>query len=111
MALDEKKYRELAQATLDRIVDAFDAIDVEDADLETAGGVINVKFRNGSRCVVNMQAPTQQLWLAGAGRGWHFAYDEGTATWLDDRGTGDEILAVLSKLTHDATGITLKFGA
>lgn len=111
MALDEKRYRELARVTLARIVDAFDDIDVEDADVETAGDVINVKFRNGARCVVNTQAPTQQLWLAGAGRGWHFAYDEGTSTWLDDRGTGDELLAVLTKLTKDATGITLKFEA
>ena len=111
MALDEKRYRELARVTLSLIVDAFDDIDVEDADVETAGDVINVKFRNGSRCVVNTQGPTKQIWLAGAGKGWHFAYDEGAGKWLDDRGTGDELLATLARLTKDAIGVSLDFGA
>ena len=107
--MDEPRFRHLADETFGKILDAFEDIDVDDADVEQAGGVIRIVFRGGSRCVINTQGATRQIWLAGGKSGWHFDYDEGTGQWLHDKGTGDELFATLSKLTQEAIGQTPSF--
>ncbi len=107
--LDEKTYRERAKVTLRAILDAFEDIDVDDADVESTGDVIHIRFRGGGRCVVNTQGPTRQLWLAGDGRGWHFSLDGATGKWLDEKGTGDELFAVLTRITEAAIGMRPAF--
>lgn len=102
--MDEQHFRHLADETFRRILDGFEAIDADDADLDTAGNTINITFRGGKRCVVNTQAAVRQIWLAGGQSGWHFSYDEGTRRWLHDKGSGDELFATLARLTRDAIG-------
>jgi CyaY protein len=102
--MEEKRYRELADAALRGVLDLFDEMDADDADAESSGDVITIGYRDGSRCVVNTQTPAKQMWLAGAGRGWHFSWDEEKEAWLHDKGTGDELFAVLRKITKDTIG-------
>jgi len=35
---------------------------------------------------------------------WHFSLDPESGRWLHDKGTGDELFAVLSRLTREAIG-------
>jgi len=105
--MDEKRYRELADAALRDILDLFDEVDVDEADAESTGDVITVRYSDGSRLVVNTQSPAKQMWLAGAGRGWHFSWDEAEKAWLHDKGTGDELFAILRKITKDTVGVDL----
>lgn len=107
--MDEQRFRHLADETFRRILDGFDAIDADEADVETAGNTINITFRDGSRCVVNTQSAVSQIWLAGGQSGWHFSYDEATQQWLHDKGTGDELFRTLARLTESATGIAPSF--
>jgi iron donor protein CyaY len=107
--MDEALFRLLADETFRRILDAFDAFDADEADIDTAGNTLQVAFANGQRCVVNTQAATRQIWLAGGQSAWHFSYDEDTKRWLHDKGTGDELFATLSKLTEQAIGQTPRF--
>jgi CyaY protein len=107
--MDEQRFRHQADATFRRILDGYEAIDADDADVDTAGNTINITFGNGARCVVNTQAATRQIWLAGGQSGWHFSYDEASQRWLHDKGTGDELFSVLARLTQQATGRTPSF--
>ncbi len=107
--MDEQRFHHLADATFKRILDAFDDIDPEDADVETAGNTINIVYRGGTRCVINTQSATSQIWLAGKQSGWHFSFDEPSGRWLHDKGTGDELFAVLSSITQGAIGKALTF--
>lgn len=109
MAIDDKRYQELADRTLARIVAAFDDVDSDDADLDVTGDVISLRFRDGTRAVVNLQRPTQQLWLAGGASAWHFDYDEASARWLDAKGSGAELLGTLAALARSGAGIELAF--
>lgn len=109
--MDEQQFRLLADETFRRILDGFDAIDADDADLETAGNTINITFRGGRRCVLNTQAAARQIWLAGGQSGWHFSYDEEARRWLHDKGSGDELFATLTRLTRDAIGLSPAFSA
>jgi CyaY protein len=107
--MEDQRFSHLADETFKRILDGFDAIDADDADVETAGNTINVTFKDGSRCVVNTQSAVHQIWLAGGQSGWHFSYDEGSRTWLHDKGTGDELFATLARISVKAIGVAPKF--
>jgi len=100
--LDDQRFRHLADVAFRAILDAFEDIDADDADVETAGNTLQITFRGGKRCVVNTQGATRQIWLAGGQSGWHFDYDEPTGRWLHDKGTGDELFGVLTRLTQQA---------
>lgn len=111
MAIDEKRYLELADRTLSRVLRAFDDVDSDDADLDVAGDVVSICFRDGSRAVLNTQRPARQLWLAGGASAWHFDWDETTRTWRDAKGTGAELLATIAELARRGAGLALDFGS
>jgi len=107
--MDDQRFRHLADQTFRAILDGFDAIDADDADIESAGNTLNITFGNGQRCVVNTQSAVHQIWLAGRQSAWHFSYDDQRAQWLHDKGTGDELFACITSLTQAAIGQAPKF--
>ncbi|MFT3923395.1 MAG: iron donor protein CyaY [Myxococcales bacterium] len=102
--MDDQRFRHLADETFRAILDGFDAIDADDADVESAGNTLNITFRNGQRCVVNTQSAVNQIWLAGGQSAWHFSFDDASGKWLHDKGTGDELFACLTSLSQAAIG-------
>lgn len=101
--MDDRNYERLAADAFKRVMDLFQDVDPEDADVESAGDVIRIDLRSGARIVLNTQRPVHQLWLAGGQSAWHFSFDEGTARWVDDKGRG-ELFDVLRALTRDILG-------
>ena len=106
--MDERTYLELAHATLRRLMDAFDEIDVEDAEAESNGDVVTITWRSGAKCIANTQRPARQLWLAGGDRAWHFSWDEGARAWLDDKGSGAELLSTVAAIAAREANLTLR---
>ena len=54
MSLSEARYHDLVDAAQQLIEDAFDDSGL-DVDLENAGGVLTVRFANGSQLIVSRQ--------------------------------------------------------
>lgn len=106
--MDEHEFERRAADTWKRVLDVFEDVDPDDADVESAGDVIRIDFRGGQRVVLNTQRPARQIWLAGGARAWHFSYDATSGRWFDDKGRGDELLATLAALTKEAVGLELK---
>jgi CyaY protein len=102
--MDETSYQHLADATFRKIGDAFEDVDAEVVDFETAGDVLTLTFASGKRCVINTQRPTRQIWLAANSRAWHFSYDETAARWMDDKGHGDELFATIAQIVKETAG-------
>jgi len=98
--IDESAYLELAHGAFRRIVDAFDDVDIDDADVESAGDVITITWKDGTRCVVNTQRPVRQVWLAGGDRAWHFDWDGATASWRDAKGSGVELEGAIESIAR-----------
>jgi CyaY protein len=107
--LDETRYLQLAHATFKRIQDALDEVDPSDVDIDSAGDVLTLTLKDGVRCIVNTQRPTRQVWLAARTRAWHFDWDEAGHRWVDDKGTGAELLSTLEEIVRTGAGITVKF--
>ena len=106
--MDEKRYLELAHETFERLGRAFDDVDVGEADLESAGDVMTIACKDGVRIVLNTQRPAREIWLAGAGRAWHFGWDGPTERWLDPRHEGAELVDTLKGLVRDHAGVELR---
>ena len=101
--MDEPSYQHLADDALKTIENMLEDVDAEDVDIERAGDVITLTFKDRSKAVINTQRPTRQLWLAANARAWHFDWD-GTR-WLDDKGTGTELFACLAGIVKERAGI------
>ena len=80
--MDDKSYAHLADDALKHIETMLEDVDADDVDLERAGDVITLTFRDKKKCVINTQRPTRQLWLAANARAWHFDYDAASKTWF-----------------------------
>jgi CyaY protein len=77
------------------------------AEVSVAGDVLTITYRGGTRCVVNTQRPTRQIWLAARSRGWHFGFDEVSGEWLDDHGTGMELYRCVEEVTRETVGVAV----
>ena len=105
--MDEQRYLQLADQAFHAIERAFEDVDPDLAEATLAGDVLTVVYSDGSRCIVNTQRPTRQIWLAARSRGWHFDYDEKSGQWFDDRGAGVELMRCIADVTRETVGLEL----
>ena len=106
--MSESEVLALAQQELDRLESAVEtAADAADADIEInrAGNLMELEFEDGSKIIVNSQAPMQELWVAARSGGFHFRHDG--QRWVDTRG-GGELYAALSGYVSQQAGVMLK---
>ena|SRR5690349_4881614 len=104
--MDERHYEQLAANTFKRVVDLFEDVDPDQADVEYGGDVIRIELSGGKRVVINTQRPVRQIWLAGGQAAWHFSFDPASERWLDDKGRG-ELFDVLRRIVREVSGLTL----
>jgi CyaY protein len=103
--MNESQYHQLADDLLSQLQDRIDEIDF-DLDYETAGGIVEVIFPNGSKIIINKQAPLHQIWVATKFNGHHFEYVDGQ--WIDNR-TGSELFALLNDAGSKQAGTDISF--
>jgi CyaY protein len=103
--LEESQYLRLADEAFKTIQDAFENVDPDVVDAYTSGDVLSLTFADRSKCVLNTQRPTRQIWLAARARAWHFHYDANTQRWMDDKGRGDELYATLQTIVREVAGL------
>ncbi len=107
MSLSEARFHDLVDAAQEEIEDVFDH-SAMDVDLENAGGVLTVRFENGTQLIVSRQPPLRQLWVAARSGGFHFDYDEAAGLWICD--SNDERLGeLLARATLEQGGEALEF--
>lgn len=107
--LSDADYQRLSHAVLASIeatVDRWLETDVIDIDPQRTGGLLELSFPDGSKIVINMQPPLQELWLAARGCGCHFRCEAGR--WVDTR-DGVEFFERLSAEASAQGGQPLRF--
>lgn len=106
--MTESEFLVLAEATLDRIEAVLErAADISDLDVECSrrGNVLEIEFvNNGSKIIVNSQAPMQEMWVAAKSGGFHYKRDGGQ--WVNTR-DGSELFAALSEMVSGQAGVAL----
>jgi iron donor protein CyaY len=106
--MNESEYRQRVDELLARLDAAFADIDPDLAESEYAQGTLVVTFCQKQKLIVSPQAPLRQIWAAFRDRAWHFGLDRGTGRWLDDKGQGEELGALVARLAREAAGVEVK---
>lgn len=103
--MSETEFLDLAESTLDTIEAAMDRLndaDIIDVECKRSGNVLEIEFiDNGSKIIVNSQAPLQEMWVAAKSGGFHYKRDGGN--WINTR-DGSELYAALSQLSSLQAG-------
>jgi CyaY protein len=103
MGMSESDFLAAAEHTLDAIEAAIEACDT-DIDATRAGNVLTLELADGSKVVVNSQAPMRQIWVAARSGGFHYEWRDGA--WRDTR-DGSELFAALSRVVSAQGGLPL----
>ncbi|TAM49346.1 MAG: iron donor protein CyaY [Paraburkholderia sp.] len=105
--MTDSDYLGRAEAVLTRIEQAADDSDA-DIEIERNGNVLTLEFENGSKIIVNLQPPMQEIWIAAKSGGFHFKFVDGQ--WLDTR-NGREFFESLSDYATQQAGERVHFAA
>jgi CyaY protein len=109
--MTETEFLDLAEATLNQIETAFDRLfeqDVVDVECKRNGNVLEIEFvDNGSKIIVNSQAPLQEMWLAARAGGFH--YKRVGDEWRNTR-DDSELFASLSRYASEQGGAAVILG-
>ncbi|WP_313705340.1 iron donor protein CyaY [Massilia sp.] len=109
--MTETEFLDLAESTLDRIESCFDNLndqDVIDVECKRSGNVLEIEFiDNGSKIIVNSQAPLQEMWVAARAGGYH--YKRVGDEWRNTR-DDTELYTALSDLATQQGGAPVKLG-
>lgn len=107
MSVSESRFHDLVDDVQQAVENIFDDSDL-DLDLENSGGVLTVRFDNGSQLILSRQAPLRQLWVAARSGGFHFDFDEEEGRWICDT-SGEPLGELLARATHEQAGEALEF--
>ncbi|QYG04849.1 iron donor protein CyaY [Janthinobacterium sp. PAMC25594] len=103
--MSESEFLALAEATLTQIAAALDRLndeDVLDVECSRSGNVLEIEFiDNGTKIIVNSQAPMREMWVAARSGGFH--YKRVGDEWLNTR-DGSELFAALSTMASEQAG-------
>ncbi len=104
--MNDTEYHDLVDELFISLEEALDECGV-DIDYETASGILTLTFVNGTKIILNKQAPLHQLWVATKFNGHHFNYqgDE----WIDER-TGLEFWAFINDAASKQAGQPVTLG-
>ncbi len=105
--MTEQQFLHACERVLGAIEDTFDRSDA-DVDTQRSGNVLEVEFGNGTKLIVNGNAPVREIWVAARSGGYHFRHDGGA--WVDTR-SGETLAARLSDCVAQQGGFALAFPA
>ncbi len=91
--MNDSQYNLIADELILAVEEAIENCGV-DIDYEGVSGLLTLTCKNGSKIIINKQAPLHEIWVATKFNGHHFSLQD--TLWIDKRG-GDEFWAFLSK--------------
>lgn len=80
--MNDSQYHQMVDDVFVALEEALDVCEV-DIDYESAEGILTLTFENGSKIILNKQAPLHQIWVATKFNGHHFNFQNDK--WIDER--------------------------
>lgn len=97
--MSENEFLQMADQCLQQVQERFESAfeqDELDVDCKRSGNVLEIEFvGNGSKIIVNSQAPMQEMWVAARTGGFHYKHDG--QVWRNTR-DHTELFATLDRL-------------
>lgn len=104
--MTESEFLTMADQCLTQVEEIFEkAFENDELDVECkrSGNVLEVEFvNNGSKIIINSQAPMQEMWMAARSGGYHYKHDG--HGWKNTRDQSDffETLAKIAQVQAQA---------
>ncbi len=105
--MNESEFNQIAEETMVAIEEAVENSAAE-IDYDTISDILTLEFENGTQIIINKQAPASQLWVAARSGGFHFDYDEDSASWRLDSDPSQELFACLSRFCSEQAGVAVE---
>lgn len=84
--MNDSQYNFIADELLLAVEEAVEDCGT-DIDYEGVGGLLTLSFKNGTKIIINKQAPLHEVWVATKFNGHHFTFQDDQ--WIDKRGGGE----------------------
>jgi CyaY protein len=107
-SLADGEYRAIINAIfvhVEATIDRWLQDDLIDIDTHRTGGLLELRFLDGSKIVINAQPPLRELWMASRRGGYHYRHADGR--WIDRE--GKEFFEALSSCASEQAGLPLRF--
>jgi iron donor protein CyaY len=104
---DEGAYRKRVDEVLWRLDKSFEDVDPDLAESDFSQGTLVITFKQSHKLILSPQAPLRQIWAAYRDRAWHFGFDSASDRWIDDRGQGSELFALVADLAREHAGVEI----
>lgn len=100
--MTESEFLRSAEAVLSGLETALELpaiLDSIDLECSRSGNVLEIEFvDNGSKIIINSQAPMREMWVAAKSGGFHYRHDG--QVWRNTR-DGSELYAALSRMVSE----------
>jgi len=106
-AEEEGAYRQRVDDVLGRLDKGFEDVDPDLAESDFSQGTLVITFKQTHKLILSPQAPLRQIWAAYRDRAWHFLFDSTTRRWIDGRGQGIELFALVDDLAREHASVEL----
>ncbi len=105
--MNDSKYNFIADELLLAVEEAIENCG-EDIDYESVTGLLTLTFKNGTKIILNKQAPLHEIWVATKFNGHHFHLQG--EQWIDKRG-GDEFWQFLTDAVSKQANASVSLSA
>ena len=97
MITDGEIFENIAEKTLNMLLDRIDDALGDAFDVDLNGGILTIELKNGAQYVINKNAPNYEIWMSSPHSGAsHYYLDDDLETWVDTR-NGDKFFEKLSQ--------------
>jgi len=101
--MERGRFLKLSAQALEHLDEALGGLEHEDLDVDLAGDVLTLAFRDGVKFIINAHSAAGQIWMAANKDAWHFDYDETSGRWVAAK-SGDELMATVARTVGERLG-------
>lgn len=102
--MELKDFYKASAKALEYIDARLGGLELEELDVQLAGDVLTLSFRDGGRYVINAHSAAGQIWMAAGTQAWHFDHDG--ERWVA-RKSGDELMTTVARVVGERLGTRL----
>lgn len=104
MPVDEEAFVNLAEKTLQDLMEQIDDALGDQMDVDLDGGILTIELPSGAQYIINKQTPNREIWMSSPVSGAkHFVFAKEAQCWVDTRG-GDPFYDLLARELSQASG-------
>ena len=108
--LDEagrREFRVESEKALRHLDQVLGDLEHDDLDVDLAGDVLTLAFRDGAKFIINAHSAANQVWMAAGTTAWHFDFSPALRSWVAAK-TGDELMGTIARVVGDKLGMEVE---